>query len=48
MSGELNGSLQHIYSRRLDKGWCLCDQDLRGFPLSSGLRHGVVGRPATA
>jgi hypothetical protein len=47
--GELNGSLQHIYSERLDKGWCVCrDQDLLDFPLSKGLRHGVVGSPAMA
>jgi hypothetical protein len=32
--------------QRLDKGMCVCDQDLRGFPPSSGLRHGVVGSPA--
>jgi hypothetical protein len=48
-SGELNGSLQHIYSKRLDKGWCVCrDQDLLDFPLSKGSRHGVAGSPATA
>jgi hypothetical protein len=47
--GELNGSLQHIYSKRLDKGWCVCrDQDLLDFPLSKGSRHGVAGSPATA
>jgi hypothetical protein len=44
--GELNGSLQHIYSKRLDRGWCVCrDQDLLDFLLSKGSRHGVVGSP---
>src|SRR5688572_4489639 len=31
-SGELNGSLQHIYSKHLDKGWCVCrDRGLLDF-----------------
>jgi hypothetical protein len=47
--GELNGSLQHIYSKCLEKGWCVCrDQDLLDFPLSKGPRNGVVGSPARA
>jgi hypothetical protein len=40
------GRCNTLYSKQIDRRWCVCDQDLREFRKNNGLRHGVAGSTA--